>query len=146
VEVRILTTSELPMLDSLAREFVASSKGLGEFDLEHFVGMWTGMIEAGIGVILGLYEGGTLVGGIGGVAFKDLSMGRMQAQEAFWFVTEESRGEGLKLLDAFEQWAKEKGCRDILVAHLADSMPERLERIYRMRGYRMTETIYRKEV
>lgn len=64
----------------------------------------------------------------------------MVAQELAWWVTPAYRGRGaLKLLDAYEQWAKEKGCALVGMAHLGD---ERLTHLYERRGYQKIETSF----
>ena len=78
--------------------------------------------------------------------FPDPNTGEMLATEFFWFVNPESRGSGLKLLKVFEKWAKEKGCKKVIMVHLSDSMPEKIRNIYLRFGYKVAETHYIKEV
>lgn len=147
MEIRAIKSSDIATLEPMARRFVGSSEVLaGEFSPDHFAKMWSAFIDQGIGAIFVLEDEGVIVGGLGAIAFPDMHTGNIVSHECFWFVAEESRGEGLKLLDAFEAWAKSKESRAVIVTHLADSMPERVARIYRMRGYRLIETNYRKEV
>jgi len=144
---RAMTVGDLPKAADCAREFYASSKFLRRFDIDRFSSAWTGFIESGAGVIFGLFdEEGNLQGALGGICFPDLYSGELQASEFFWFVKEEHRGRGLDLLRSFEEWARAMGCACIRLAHLMDSMPDRLERVYERRGYVLAEKQYVKEL
>lgn len=144
--IRQATIDDLPNLGALAEQFFASSRHLREFDLNTFVANWTQFITLGIGVVFLLEDDEkTPLGAIGGLAFPDVNCGKLAAQEAFWFVAPESRGAGgVRLLDAFERWACGKGCVEIRMVHLEDSMPEKLQRFYERRGYEKSETVYTK--
>lgn len=66
------------------------------------------------------------------------------AQELAWWVSPDHRGRAaLRLLDAYEQWAADKGCALVGMAHLGD---ERLSRLYDRRGYAKTETAFLKRL
>ena len=137
---------DLPGLKDCAEEFYASSKFLRGFNLEMFVKVWTGLIESGSGVIFGLRDKGVIVGAIGGLVFPDLYSGVLRATEMFWFVRGESRGDGLRLFHALEDWAKMRQCTQIVMVHLSDSMPDRLKGIYERLGFIEMETHFVKEI
>ena len=60
------------------------------------------------------------------------------AKETVWYVSEAARGRGaLKMLDAYEAWAREQGCTAIGMAALATND---VSKIYERRGYAPAET------
>lgn len=144
--IRQATVEDLPGMEAGAREFYASSKYLGKFDPVRFVSVWTNLISSQAGVIFLLIEADELEGAIGGVVYPDLYSGEIIATEFFWFVRQEHRGGGLRLYKEFEEWAKWKGASQIRMVHLQDSMPDKLERLYRHWGYQPIETHYAKEL
>lgn len=130
-----------------AKAFYSSSRFLKNFDLDRFCSAWKGFIESGAGVIFGLFdEEGIVRGAIGGLCFPELYSGELHASEFFWFVMEGYRGDGMKLLRAFEAWAREKNCTLIRMAHLSDSMPAKVEQVYGRLGYVLAERQYVKEL
>ena len=113
-------------------------------DVEYATKFYVNLIGKDGGVIFVIKKDGKIVGGIGGLIGPDLHYPRMIAVETFWFVLPEYRGEGMKLLDAFEQWAKENKCDCVAMIHLADSHPKALEKIYKRKGYQLIENHYLK--
>lgn len=58
------------------------------------------------------------------------------AQELAWWVDPQARGRAaFRMLDAYEQWAREQGCALIGMAGRGDA---RLSRLYRARGFAST--------
>ena len=147
MRLRETRVEDLPKLETCAREFYTASRFLKDFDPERFVSMWTGLLDSGAGVILLLEdETGEIDGTLGGVVYPEPYSGTLIATEFFWFVKQARRGEGLKLLRAFEAWARAKGCAQIRMAHLVDVMPAKLEKVYRRFGYTPAEVLYVKEI
>lgn len=138
--------SDLPLLAAGAREFYQSSAMLGEFHLDKFVHFWTNLLIAGSGVIFLLMNDGKIHGAIGGVTHRSPYSDEQVAPELFWFVMKENRGGGLQLYRRFEQWAREKGCQEIRMVHLADSMPEKVADFYCRVGFTKVETLYAKRL
>ncbi len=146
--IRNLTIKDLDTVAHLADQFYASSQFLERFNLDIFKRTWASFFNSGTGIIFGLVDEqtGEIYGGIGGCKYADPNNGEMIAAEFFWYVDKDRRGEGIALLNRFESWAKEQGCRIVQMVHLCDLMPEVVKRIYDMRGYRAVEIAYRKEV
>jgi len=146
--IRQLTEDDLDKLAYGADQFFRSSNFLEDFDMNIFKANWQGLFSSGIGIMFGLVDDdtGEIYGALGGCKFTDFNNGHLKAAELFWYVIEERRGEGIKLLDAFEQWAKMNNCKYIHMMYLADLMPEVVKRIYERRGYKLAEMAYRKEV
>lgn len=128
----------------LAKEFYGSSAVLRVFDLERFVQFWTGVINSGIGVVFLLVDENGIQGTISGLTYQEPYSGELLAQEFFWFVHKEFRGGGIRLYKAFEKWALDKGCVEIRMAHLVDSMPDKVAQFYERLGYSQVETLYAK--
>lgn len=142
-----LAVADLPKLAACAEEFYSRSRFLHGFDLSRFVAMWTGLLESGSGVIFALQDdSGEITGTIGGLAYPDPYSGELIATEFFWYAREGHRGAGLKLYREFERWAIAQGCSQLRMVHLLDSMPEKLERVYRHLGFEAVETHYTKDL
>lgn len=60
------------------------------------------------------------------------------AKETVWYIAPQARGRAaIKMLDAYEAWAREQGCVTIGMASLATND---VSRIYERRGYAPAET------
>lgn len=140
--VRYLKASELPTLAEKAVRFTEASPSV-KIVPELFEAYWQGLYSAGVGLI---FVTDDLTGALGAMTMADPNDGELTAIEIFWFVEPESRGRGMDLMKAFEDWAKMIGCKRITIAHMMDSFPERLNKIYRRKGYLPLEIHYRKEL
>lgn len=64
------------------------------------------------------------------------------AKETVWFVSPEARGRGsIKMLDAYEAWARSVGCVSVGMASLATND---VSSLYERRGYSAVETHFMK--
>ena len=144
--IREATSEDLPRLEDLARQFYAASKFLFGFQVERFVEAWKRLMDSGSGVVIIDDGAGGIRGAIGGVVYPDLYSGRPIATEFFWFVAPVARSGGVRLYREFEAWARRQGAAELRMVHLADSMPEKLGRIYKAWGFEPVETHYRKEL
>jgi len=82
-------------------------------------------------------------GAIGGIRSPHpFNLSHWIAQELFWWC---EGGGGLKLLDAFEEWAAEK-CSTVRMITLEALNPERVGNLYRRRGYSPLEHGYIKRL
>lgn len=141
-----LPLSRLAELARLGAEFYAEGRLPGVFRPEVFVRTWTGLLSSGSGHLLALECNGRLVGALGALLYPDPNDAELVATEMFWFVSKEHRGGGLKLLAMFEDWAKRQGAKRLAMVHLTGLMPEVLERLYKVRGYRHVESHYIREI
>lgn len=136
-------------MSGIFKGFEQDSKFI-KVDLQYANDTYKDLIGRGVGQVFLLFddETGELAGGLGCIKAPDLHSGEMMAIETFWYVRPECRARmmGMDLLFAFEQWAKDEGCKRIAMIHLADSSPDRLERLYRSLGYQLAEKHYVKEV
>lgn len=143
---RHLPLAEIDSLLPLSREFYASSRFLGDFDIEKFRGIWTQLLNSNMGVIFVVEEGSEPVGVIGGFVHAELYSGKVVAEEMFWFASPTKRGVGVKLYRAFENWARERGAETLQMVHLMDSMPDKLESFYTHMGFEPVEMRYSKRL
>jgi GNAT superfamily N-acetyltransferase len=106
------------------------------------------LITEGRGAMFKAWVGDKVAGALGCIKGPDLHSPRLIAIETFWWVAPEYGGKGIgkKLLDAFEQWAKDENCDDVAMVHLSDSYPESLEQLYIRRGYALAEKHYVKHL
>lgn len=146
MEIKPICRFKLRALAEGAREFYAASKFLGSFDIQKFVDFWRPMIESEVGVIFIAEDDGEIAGAIAGLAYAEPYSGDLVVQEFFWFVRPGRRGPGLKLYEALEFWARQKGAKALRMVHLMDSMPDKLSRVYKRLGYKQVETLYSKDL
>ena len=104
------------------------------------------IIATNIGILFLAYDNSKLIGMICGIKYPDFLTGLLTATELFWFVDKRKRGVGLKLLSKFESWARKENCKNIIMMHLSDSMPETVKTIYEKKGYKHLESHYIKEL
>ena len=143
-----LAIEDLLLCEKFGRAFHSEKVIPGEFSLDAFIRNWSYFITSDIGVIFGLYDGDSLVGGIGGVTTPDLTTGELITSEMFWYIDEACRHNrmALRLVDRLRAWGKEKGATRFRMVHLL--MPGespstvRLASVYRRMGLRPIEVAY----
>lgn len=146
--VRPLTVAELPLCESFALGFHAEKQLPGAFAMDVFLRNWTLFLTQYPSVILTLWKGEELLGGLGAMVMPDLSDGRLTATEMFWYVRPEARhGRGaFALVYAFEDWGASKGAVEFRIVHMLlpgeDPATVRLAPIYKRWGYRALEVSY----
>lgn len=123
-------------------------KGTQEFNdgYARWVDSWHLMISNGMGKILGLKKDGKFIGAIGLVVSPSLEDGVMTCMEAFWYVDENQRGQGLKLFLKAEKVAKQMGAKRMVMMYLQNSMPEKVKSVYERMGYKYIQTSYFKDL
>ena len=122
---------------------------VGSGGVEHVVEVYRKLIESGDGVeLIAEDDDGNIMGAIAGIKAPDMHSGIMQAIETFWFVHPAYRksGVGVALLEAFEAWAKEEGCKRVGMTYLVDSHPESLRKLYEYKGYKLVEQHFMKRL
>jgi GNAT superfamily N-acetyltransferase len=144
--VTVATVEEAKAIFLLAKQYDGGFSRHVKVDVDYATGVWMKWLENGTGIVFALKKDDRLIGGLGAIKVPDIHCGLLTAIEIFWFTNPEDRGEGLRLLDAYEKWAKISGCKRVAIIHLADSFPEVLSRIYERRGYELIESHYMREV
>ena len=90
--------------------------------------------------------GGEIEGALVGLLSELYMSHTVQATELAWFVSKDYRGKpsSLKLIKAFEKWAKENGANQIGMGDI-DGIAS-LEKLYNRLGYKRAESVYLKEL
>lgn len=144
--VKKISPDTLPEAAELGDKFWAEGSLPGSLKKDLFVKNWTGLMDLGMGNVLGLYKDDKLVGALGFISVNDINDGELVASETFWFVEPESRGQGVKLLIKFIDEAKQMGCKRMSMVHLMNSHADKLSDIYKRMGFTPLETHYIKEL
>lgn len=120
----------------------------GQFKVATFLNTWHSLLSVGIGAMWRYDHCGRLVGLFGAMIGPDLCDGEVVAQEAFWYVERSSRGTigGVKLYKEFMKWSIQIGAKRVIIAHLKNSMPEKLRKFYLAEGFQEVETHYLKQL
>jgi GNAT superfamily N-acetyltransferase len=145
--IRKALSSECQAIAAFMKRFEEDSK-LIRVDVDYTARMHAERIDRGTGVIFLLCDDatGNIQGGLGGICGPSMISDEKIAVETFWYVAPEHRGRGLKLMIAFEEWAKRQGCQKVAMVHLADSHSDELSLLYVRRGYKLIETHFEREV
>lgn len=108
-----------------------------DFCESSFLDYWTSVISSGQGFMLLLeHKDGDIIGGAGGVVTNFQTSSVLNCVEMFWWVSPEFRGvHGMRLFAEYEQEAKRRGAKRLLMAYMANSMPEKLEKFYAAKGF-----------
>jgi GNAT superfamily N-acetyltransferase len=144
--IRLARIDELPTIFPFMKQFEDATKfvkGNVDYSINKYRAM---MAEGRAWILILLDDRGWLQGGLGFIKSTEIHSGDPIAIETFWFVAPRYRGKGVSLLRAYEKLAAELGCNKIAIAHLADSYPDRLERLYEHRGFSLIEKMYLKEL
>ena len=90
--------------------------------------------------------GGEIEGALVGLLSELYMSHTVQATELAWFVSKDYRGKpaSLRLIKAFEKWAKERGANQIGMGDIQGISS--LEKLYNRLGYERAETVYLKEL
>lgn len=140
--VRPATLDDLPFLLDIGERFFAYSpyQGLVSYDREALAGFLAGMVENPQACVL-RHETGVIGGLLTPIYF---SSEARAAAELFWWA--DSRGG--ELSKAFEAWAVQAGATVITMSCLFGPgiNSAAFDRLYRMGGYRKTETAYMRAV
>ena len=143
--VRKINPWEMGDLIALAQHFHAASEIGAEFAPDIFANTMGGMAQEGRLGAFGMFDGDKMVGCLLGCVLGHFLARAALAQELMWWVEPEHRRNSgaIRLVDLFEKWAKERGAFGIVMAsfELTDG-DNRLEAIYRKRGYKLLERHY----
>lgn len=140
MEVRRATDADRFAVIGLLKEAHASSGMPFPFDAARADALFRGHVETGLVLVLGSPADGVLM-----AAAMDHPYGAGRiAKETVWFIRPEARGRSaIRMLDAYEAWAREQGCALVTMA-AADFKPA--QRLYERRGYAAAETHFLKRL
>ena len=136
---REATAADLPWLLAMARKIHAGS-GYGEwaaFDGPSMLATLEAMIASDTAALLVI---GDPPEGVLAIEARPASFNAdaLLAQESFWWMEPGARGQGRKLLEAAEAWARKRGAVVMDVSFAAGFDP-RLKSFYERSGYRAAE-------
>jgi GNAT superfamily N-acetyltransferase len=138
--VREATIDDVPAIVATGQRFIRGSvyRDLIGENPEQLGAFATWLLEQPDGAIWVLEHDGTVRGLLGATAFVHPMDGTLTASEMCWWVDPDVRGHGLKLLRAFEAWARTRGAhKTLVVAPTPD-----VERLYERLHYAKVETSY----
>ena len=136
--IRSATLDDVPALLEMGARFHAMSPWSGfPLDRDRLEENLRGFIASDHAAILVLDN---LRGAVGVFVAQAYFAAATVAQEMFWYC--EAPSQGLALLDAAEAWAKDKGADIMTMIRLEGVENERMDKIYRRRGYAPTEHNY----
>lgn len=140
-----LTAQEVPLMYPGGRMFLEEAKFPAPFSEESFGRTWRTLIVASLGEVWASMEDGKIVGAIGMAFLEDTFTGVPTAFEQFWWVHPDHRQSrlGLELWHKFEERARERGSKRMVMVHLASL---NLQRMFEKRGYRLAEQTFWKEI
>lgn len=138
------------MIRQFHKEFAAPYQGFkNKFVFLDVVWLsrWTNILSSNSGMFIGMRKDRKPAGVLGGVLYRDLNDNALCAMESFWYVFAEYRGRNaLRLIDKFEEWAKELDVKRITMASLDYLDGEIVGKIYARKGYLPTDRMFTKSV
>lgn len=143
--VRHATAADIPELLRMGRAFCEAShyREVG-FDESSVRTLMEQMVASADALLL-IADAGKPVGMLGALRYPFyMNRNHPTVQELFWWVDESERksGAGLSLIAGLEQWSKDSGAKSVHMGSLDSSDPERIEVIYKRRGYKPSERIF----
>ena len=93
-------------------------------------------------------KGDRLLGFMGLLSIKCSLEDSFSATEHYWYILPEHRGQGIKMIGAAQAWARDKGCKRLMMnaSRLAGRGHDKVCRLYERLGFDHFETVYIKEL
>lgn len=118
------------MLELVGKRFFEAMHPTEIIDIKRFRAFWENVHARNSGYLLGEFDEGQAKGLFGLVIQPALWSDGLIASEVIWY----SEGkEGMKLLAAAEQIARQRGCKKLYLQHMAGN--GRIGKIYKRKGY-----------
>jgi len=147
--IRAATTSDIPAIAALGEEFHRQA-GWDEIeysreDCAASLGLF---MASDVFLCLVAEHDGQIVGMASGIVSPVyFNTSHLSGEELFWWVSEgASQLTGIRLLDALENAARERGCASWQMKALARLNGERMVKLYERRGYRASEQLFIKRL
>lgn len=147
--IKSLAANEVHRMEEIGLAFASEAKYPGGFSLDQFMGVWVPTVAANRGdIIVNEDESGRITAALGAAYVPDGFSGQPVALEQFWYVLPEFRKTraGLNVFFAFENTARFRQVKRIVMVHLAALAPEKMQAFYESQGYRMVEQTFWKEL
>ena len=144
--ISFLKPEDINLLAPLMKEFYEEGNIQGSFNQEYAAKSVGGLLQSGTGFCL--YQGRPILGAICAFVYPDFGTGDLCCNEYFWFVTKKARGGslGMRLFKAFEEEAKRRDVKRILVGHImtSDERDSTMKKVYESQGYKLKEQSFLK--
>jgi GNAT superfamily N-acetyltransferase len=139
VQITTATLDDVPALCALGQRFVAETgySTLVTLDAARIAALATWLVAQGV-IYVARRDDGTPVGMIGVTVAPHPMSGQLTGFELFWWVNPESRGAGLRLLRAAEQWVRAQGADQMQVV----APTPQVATVYERLGYEQIEVAY----
>ncbi len=145
MKVRRATIGDFSQAETLFEEFMNES--LAEYGSSIEKSALTATMKALMDNCLVLENGdGRLIGVLAGQVIGDPMNGASIFQEVVWYVLKAHRKYGILLVKEIEKWCKERNIKSVILAHLGNSMPEKIAKFYERMGYKHLECQYIKRI
>jgi len=147
--IRKVTEEDLLDLSILSKQFAREAKQNGynlTFEASKFKESFLSIVNHPDYFYYLAEVNGDVVGFFLGAKFQPLFSADVLAVEMFWWLEKEHRGNrvSLKMLKAFEVWAKETGASEVSVSDLQGV--KNLDSLYKRLGYTKSEVTYKKDL
>lgn len=145
-EIRTATPDDVFDILILAKEFSKEAPQSHKWDKEKTEQFILSALQNTNMTIFVIDVDGEIEGALVGLLSELYMSYTVQATELAWFVSKDYRGKpaSLKLIKAFEKWAKESGANQIGMGDIEGISS--LEKLYNRLGYERAETVYLKEL
>lgn len=147
--IRPAAASDIPTIAALGEKFHAQA-GWDEIDYcaEDCAASLAAFLEAGCFICLVSETDGAINGMAAGVVSPVyFNASHLSGEELFWWVDDGApQLTGIRLLDALERAARERGCATWQMKSLARLGGDRMTALYERRGYRPTEQSFMKRL
>lgn len=142
--IREAIAADIPALVAMGQRFLHGTpyRDLIADSPEHMAKIGHLLVTSPDGVMLVAERDGIPVGMIGVLICPHHLSGERIANEVFWWVDEEARGQGVRLLRAAEQWVKAQG----VTAMQMVAPNDRVGKLYERFGYTAIEVAYRRSL
>ena len=151
IVIRPAHASDLPALMDMAADFYAASPctDIIEFDPVSMSNTFRRLATTSSACLLvGQVDGEAMAMIAGALSEHYLNSKHIIAQELFWWSDPRARGTGaaIRLLQGFEDWAREQGAGTVIMASTSTLAPQKLARLYARRGYKSVDVNYAKRL
>lgn len=142
--IRRATLEDTDRLIEMGRRFVSETtySTLVSADPQRVAGLVFDLLDNPSAVVLVSGSDATLTGMIAAIAYEHPFSGEQTAFEIVWWVDPEARGQGVRLLRAAEEWARERGAKRMQMV----APNGRVGELYARLGYAAVETSYQRSL
>ena len=147
--IRAATLADVPRLVAMGEDFHSymNCPEMGPYSPVFASRTAETLINGDDGIFLAAEDEDGRVGGmVAGMVFPVYMTGWLISQEFMWWVDDTHKGYGKRLLKAFEEEAKARGARAMVMLALHSRDSDRIAKVYERAGYRPSEHTFIKEL